>query len=251
MTQKPKILIPLAIIREPANSPVPLHFVRETYLNKLATHGMIPVFVSAVMPQEDIDRIYAEANGVLCTGGADINPSIYGATPHAKTDPGDIRRDNLELAIIRRAIADKKPFLGICRGAQMLNVATGGTLMQHLPDVYPTENHDDSDSYEGMLSPNNGHALVIKPGTKAAKIIGKTETRVSSGHHQAAEKIGKDLVVSATSPAGVIELLEHTDPNYFCFGLQSHPECCAPTEEKRGDLEGFFTELAKAAAQTL
>lgn len=234
-------------MRESTDSLVPLHFARETYIQKIVDLGLIPIFISALFPQEDIDALYNECSGVLLMGGSDINPELYGAKKNIKTEPGDIRRDLLEINLARRSIADKKPFLGICRGAQVLNVATGGTLIQHLPDLYPTENHDDSGSYDGMLNPENGHSIILRAGTKAEKIINKPEIRVSSAHHQAADRIGKNLTAAGISLAGVVEILEYADPNYFCFGLQSHPECCNPKEKERGELEKFFLAFAKEA----
>ena len=234
---------------EEKGAPMPIHFVRETYIQKLIAHGLTPLFVSPAMPEAMIDELYAEADGVLLTGGSDINPDIYGAARHPKTEPGDIRRDTCEIRLTKKAIADRKPFLGICRGHQILTIATGGTLIQHLPDLYPNELHADVTSYYDMLKPSNGHPVKIVAGSKTDALIKKPEIFVTSAHHQATEKVGSGLRIAATSPAGVIEIIEHTDPGYFCFGIQSHPECCAATAtdgvDKSG-LEVFFTEFAKA-----
>lgn len=244
-----KVLVPLALTLESPNAPQPIHFARETYIQKLVAHGLTPIFISPVMSEAMIDSLYAETGGLLLMGGSDINPELYAASKHAKTEPGDIRRDQCEIRLVRKAIADRKPILGICRGHQILVVATGGTLIQHIPDVYPTENHADVQSYYDMLKPEHGHPITIVPGTKVTNLIGTSDIVVTSAHHQAAGTIGPDFRVAGTSPAGVIEIIEHTDPDYFCFGVQSHPECCTKESSARmgkEKLEIFLSAFAAA-----
>lgn len=245
-----KILVPLALMPEIKNAPLPIHFVRENYIHKLTSYGLIPIFVSPAFPRKIVNKLSEEADGLLCMGGPDLEPALYGEKRHPKTVTDDPRRDQLELDLVRCALKDKKPILAICRGIQTLNVAAGGTLIQHLPDRYPQEIHANVANYYKMVSPKNAHPPIqIKKGTKAFTLIKKSEIAVISAHHQAVSKLGRNLRVSAASRAGVIELIEHVDPNYFCFGIQSHPECCMATPvdgvDKSG-LEIFFAEFAKA-----
>ncbi len=246
-----KVFVPLAIMRLVPNSIAQLNFIRETYITKLFRYDLIPILVPVNAPQSFIDQAYRESGGILIMGGGDISPTLYGATPHSKTVPDDIQRDKLELAIIKRALNDRKPILGICRGCQMLAVATGGTLNQHLPDIVPAEKHsvDEGGTYENLTDAENGHDVLIKADTRARELLGKEKIRVTSGHHQSIKNTGNLFTVSGESPAGIIEIIEHRDSSYFCFGLQSHPECCNADfsgNENKDNLDIFFEEFKKA-----
>jgi putative glutamine amidotransferase len=213
-----------------------LSVVRESYLKKCARHRLLPLIVSPDMSKESVLELYRLSSGVLFLGGADIEPSLYGRKKHPETHPPELERDHLEIALFRRAFSDRKPFLGICRGAQLMAVASGGTLVQHLPDI-TDENHNST--YEGLKS-GKKHSVTISPDTRLAQIVGKENGSVNSAHHQAVEDIPETLRVSARSSAGVIEAIEAR--NHFCIGLQSHPEM-----EEDGIYEPVFAAFREAA----
>ncbi|HMO01518.1 MAG TPA: gamma-glutamyl-gamma-aminobutyrate hydrolase family protein [Oligoflexia bacterium] len=217
------------------------HACASTYVKKCARYGLIPLFVSPLMTPEQIAAIYKLAGGLLLLGGEDIKPSLYNEEPHQETKAQDTGRDELELTICKMALKEEKPILGICRGCQLLTVASGGSLIQHLPDI--TSINHNSESYAALVN-KNAHKIAIQKNSKAHKIINKEIANVNSGHHQAAKTIGKDFIVSARSISDNIpEIIEHIKSDYFCFGVQSHPEAM-----EDGDLEGFFGAFAKAVA---
>lgn len=231
-----KILIPLASKNlkngEPINN---IEMVRETYIKKILKYGLMPIFVSSLLPKEAIEELYKEAGGILFMGGTDVSPEFYGGTPDPETQVNEPARDNLEIFLCRLALKDKKPILGICRGAQLLAVASGGKLIQNIPDI-TQEIH--KGTYEGLSLP--AHPVRIEDGSRAKDIIGKDEVMANSAHHQAVSDPGADLVVVGRTPAGIVEVIEHKDRNYFCFGIQSHPEA------EDGPFEPFFKTFAGA-----
>lgn len=155
-------------------------------------------------------------SGLLLMGGTDVNPKRYGATPRPETDQPDDERDAIELELIREAIEKDVPILAICRGLQLLNVYHGGTLIQHLG----LERHDPNTDDKSAAA----HEIQIEPGTELEKIAGNTRWAVNSRHHQAVEKVGGSLVVSARDLEGdIVEALERRDRS-FVLAVQWHPE---------------------------
>jgi putative glutamine amidotransferase len=168
----------------------------------------------------------------VITGGRDLNPAKYGQDRAALTDEPDSLRDETEEALLKAAIDNNFPFLGICRGAQLLNVVMGGTLIQHLPDVIGTEKYQIE---KGVFNPVS---VQIEPGNKLFEMVGPEVQNALMYHHQAVDELGKDLVVTARTTDGVIEGLEL--PNHrFGVAVQWHPE---------QDLEDLriFTSFIKA-----
>lgn len=239
-----KILVPLAISRkEPGSSSraySPLHFARESYLGRLVSHGMVPLIVSSVMSESGIDQLYELANGVLFMGGEDVDASRYAEVNHPANEP-DPERDRLEFYIMRKVLQQRLPFLGICRGAQVLAVASGGSLVQHVPDLGLTERHGNGvDVSEHAKDPT--HEVLIEPGSKSHILLGIESATVNSSHHQSVKSLGKDMRVAARSPQGVVEIIEHSDPSFFCFGVQCHPE-----RMESHPFDKFFDALKRAA----
>ncbi len=167
----------------------------------------LPDAVAAVL-----DRLDA----LVVTGGADLDASRYGAEPHPHNDEPKSVRDEWELALVAGALERGMPFLGICRGAQVLNVARGGTLIQHVPDVVGHKAHEGEGDQFGSV-----HVTTV-PGTKVADLQ-PSDSEVPVYHHQAIDALGRGLVVSARSEYGIVEAVE--DPAAaFCLGVQWHPE---------------------------
>jgi putative glutamine amidotransferase len=233
-----KVLVPLASIKLTPETIAPIDGARQTYIKKLIHYNLLALFVSPLFEKEAVDELYDLSDGVLCMGGYDIDPVHYGEKSHPKNDTPDKKRDELELYILKKVLEDKKPYLGICRGCQALAIASGGKLYQHVLEHYPNENHS-ATSYEDLAKIS--HSVQIIPDTKLFKIINKKKIDVNSAHHQAISKPGKNMKISAVSPEGVVEAIEHTDKNFFCIGIQSHPEAL-----DKGDLEPLFKAFASS-----
>ena len=185
----------------------------------------------AQAPDELLDRIDA----LLLAGGEDIDPATYGASPHPRTGPSWPERDRFELALTHRAIERGLPVLGICRGMQMLNVALGGTLHQHLPDVTGDERHRHS---PGVYS---DHDVRLEPGSLAARAVGAERTAVKSSHHQGVAELGEGLRASGWSePDRLVEAIEAPDQQ-FALGVLWHTE-----EDERARIIGALVEAARA-----
>ncbi len=236
-----KILVPLAIFDD--KKYFPTHGIRDSYLRKLISYNIEPILLPTTLPINIVKKYYENCSGVLLMGGGDINPSYYGKEIENKTNIEVPKRDEVELEIAKWAVADKKPFLGICRGLQVLNVSQGGTLTQHLPDKFPDEKHGLSEggNYDDLRGANCAHIINIEKESKLEKILEKSQVTVPCGHHQCIEKIGTDLKIGAMSPLGVVESIEHIDPNYFCLGVQFHPEVY-----ENGELEPIFKNFFEA-----
>jgi putative glutamine amidotransferase len=183
--------------------------------------------------------VIASVDGVLLTGGGDVQPALYGATPHPTYDPAEPGRDEYEIELVRRAIEADLPIFAICRGIQVLNVARGGTLIQDIPDeVGTTVDHRVKEprfaiAHEVWLTSNS-----LLERTLRERLEDADSLAVNSRHHQAAKDAGEGLAVAATAPDGVIEALE--DPGRrFCVGVQWHPENFWRTGEFRELFEAF------------
>jgi putative glutamine amidotransferase len=159
-------------------------------------------------------------DGLLLSGGADINPKLYGQERISESDAADDARDQLEIRLLREALAADVPVLAICRGLQLFNVACGGTLIQHLAS---TEVHRQKPGNAEPGKHPSAHRVWVAPNTRLAGIVGGGGMDVNSRHHQAVETIGQGLLVSAISDDGVIEALEKPDAA-FAVAVQWHPE---------------------------
>lgn len=181
-----------------------------------------------------------EVDGILLPGGDDVLPSLYGADPHPTFDAAEPGRDAYELELATRAGDADLPLFAICRGIQVLNVARGGTLVQDIPSELP-----DAIPHEVRDTPFTiAHDVWVSEGTLLHTLLRERidgdACPVNSRHHQAVQKVGSGLVVSATAPDGVIEAVE--DPSKrFCVGVQWHPENFYRTGEFRALFEAFIT----------
>ena len=165
-------------------------------------------------PDEILDRI----DGLVLTGGCDIDPGTYGAPRHAETGGTSPERDEFEITLARAALERDMPLLGICRGMQLLNVALGGGIEQHLPDVVGSERHRHT---PGAFA---DHHVRIEPGSLAERVVGRDQEAVKSHHHQAVDGLGEGLVASGWSAEdGVVEAIEQPDRR-FALGVLWHPE---------------------------
>ena len=209
------------------------------YADSVIRAGGIPLLI----PPNDTDwqTLWPLLDGIISTGGTDVAPRHYNSNSHnPKIQAEAPERDAAEIALIRHAAAAKnKPVLCICRGMQVLNVALGGTLHAHIPDIREQDIHR---SKEGSWS---RHDCYVETDTQLANIMGTENVNTFSGHHQAIDRIADELKVVATAPDGIIEALtSHSHP--WLIGVQWHPEKSAaidPTQQR------IFDELVKAAAK--
>jgi putative glutamine amidotransferase len=218
-------------------SKLPWYALRRNYAATIAEAGAVPILLPHELGRvEDyLDRL----DGLVVTGGAfDVDPALFGAATKHPTVKTKDARTAFELAILKGALKRNLPVLGICGGQQLLNVALGGTLIQHIPDE--VENALAHEQPNPRTEP--GHMVRVAPGTLLRKITGRATLAVNSAHHQAAKKIGKGVVVNAVAEDGVIEGIEH--PKYrFCLGVQWHPEYLIDPGDRR-----IFAAFVAAAA---
>jgi putative glutamine amidotransferase len=186
----------------------------EPYIRGLSDAGALPVLLPPV--GEAAAAVVARLDAVVFTGGGDLGPSWYGGNSHPSIYGGNDDRDRTELAIIAAADEQNTPVLAICRGIQVLNVARGGTLHPHLPDVVGHERHGGGRGEYGR------HHVVVTAGSRLASAVGVERLDVATHHHQAIDRLGRGLVVTATADDGTIEAVE--DPTRFFVGVQWHPE---------------------------
>ncbi len=192
----------------------PATLVPQNYIDAVTAGGGIPIALPAV---DDPDAVLERIDALILIGGPDVDPHRYGAAPHEMTRPASRRRDAFEFAILKGAQLREMPVLAICRGVQVLNVARGGSLYQHLPDVVGSDRHAASPGHFGTVQ------IDVVASSRLAGILGDQPVAVECAHHQGIDRLGVGLTVSATSADGVIEGVE--DPSmHFMVGVQSHPE---------------------------
>lgn len=222
MTEPPttRPVIGLTLDSEPPGgySSMPWYALRENYCAAVSCAGGLPVLLP-----HDAERASAYLgliDGLVVTGGAfDVDPVLFGARGrHASVTTKDARTA-FELVALEGALARDMPVLGICGGQQLLNVALGGTLIQHIPDeVKNALAHEQPNPRTEV-----GHAVHVEPGTLLHRIVAADRLQVNSAHHQAVRETGPGVVVDAWAPDGVVEGIE--DPSRrFCLGVQWHPE---------------------------
>lgn len=209
------------------------------YLSAIERAGGLPV----VLPPLDhatIGPMLDRLDGLCLSGGPDLDPHTYGQPPHNLLGETEPDLDAWELVLALEADARQLPTLGICRGAQALNVARGGTLHQHVADVFgATVGHRQLE-----LGCIPTHIVVVDDDTRLAEITGSGELAVNSFHHQAVDRLGRDLQAAAYAPDGVVEAIEDVDGNGFFLGVQWHAEGLVD-DARHGAL---FAELVTQAA---
>lgn len=220
---------------------IPTDGLPHAYLSAIELAGGAPVlFPSLQVHLDEPERLLDRIDGLFLSGGRDIDAELYGSEPHPANDEPLRIRDELEIELARLARERGMPIFGACRGMQLLNVALGGTLEQHLGDRVDLAPHRD------VYGVHTAHPVAIAPGTLLGRITHDEEFEISSHHHQAVDRLGDGLVASASAPDGVIEAIEATDGS-FCLGVQWHPE-------ERLDPEGIaliraFVDASRAWAQ--
>jgi putative glutamine amidotransferase len=188
------------------------------YPEAIERAGGVPLVVPPLRP-ETLGPLLDRVDGVCLTGGPDVQPSAYGAQPHEALGPTEPRIDALELALVRGADQRGLPILAICRGMQVLNVARGGTLHQHLPDVVGDELRHRQEEHTSIAT----HDVTTAPRSTVRRALGGSPIAVNSFHHQAVRELGRGLVATAWAPDGTIEAVEESGSR-LVLGVQWHAE---------------------------
>jgi len=188
------------------------------YMRAVELAGGLPVAVSPLAP-DGVEALLEHLSGLLLTGGPDLDPGVYGAEPHAELGPVDRSVDEFEIAMCRQADGQGLPILGICRGAQVLNVARGGTLHQHLPDL-PGDILEHRQPEPGNRTTQE---VMVAPDSRLAGTTGGGPVKVNTFHHQAIDRPGIGLRPVAWAGDGVVEAIEGED-GPFVLGVQWHAE---------------------------
>jgi putative glutamine amidotransferase len=238
--QKPIIGIPcFAMVR--ADTGRPIYASNQTYAQAVAHAGGIPVLIPSLADLPDVSAINGWLDGLLLAGGSDLDPSLYGEAPAPESSAPELERDRLELDLIRLALDQDLPILGVCRGLQVLNVARGGSLYQHIP----TERPSGIDHVQAGQPKRTyiAHSISVEPGSRLAGILGDglTDTGVNSFHHQAVKRLGEGLKVTAVAEDGVVEAVELAD-SPFVVAVQYHPEELVVTDSGSRRLFSAFVQ---------
>jgi gamma-glutamyl-gamma-aminobutyrate hydrolase PuuD len=214
-----------------------------TYVAALLRAGVQPLVVPPV-PTDDPDALLRGLSGLVLAGGGDIDPRRYGAEPHSSVYGVDDGRDELEVALVHAAVAARLPVLAICRGLQVVNVACGGTLWQHLPDREGIDVHGDPTA--ATASRSTRHEVEVAPGTRLAEAAGATRLGdCVSHHHQGVAELGDGLVPVAWTADGMVEGLETTGEAWL-VAVQWHPEVTAAEDPVQQRLFEAFAGKVRA-----
>lgn len=190
-------------------------FLYTDYFDAIVRAGGLPVLVPFLEDPADLEQALAGCDAVLLTGGGDLAPSSYGASPHEATRAAQKRRLDFDLALAKAVLDRDMPVFGICMGAQLLNVAAGGTLIQHLET---SATHQQNARAAEIV-----HQVTVVPGSLLARILGEEPLGVNSTHHQAVNNVAPGFAVSAHAPDGTIEAIERPGTP-LTFAVQWHPE---------------------------
>ncbi|MFB5198470.1 gamma-glutamyl-gamma-aminobutyrate hydrolase family protein [Neobacillus sp. KR4-4] len=242
MNKKPVIGITGAYVKH--NEYMEGVYVHHDYHKSVAANGGIPVILPYINPEMAIETI-ALCDGIILSGGEDVDPKLFGQDPHPHLGPTTPERDVAEIAMVKFALENNIPILAICRGVQILNVALGGTLIQDIPSQVkePIQHNQKIDRSRET------HWVTIATDSKLFEMVGSERVRVNSLHHQAIDKVANDLRVVAQSSDGIVEAVEYIHPTTFTIGVQWHPESMASTNHEMNNLfKDFINSMVKVPA---
>ncbi|GKV56686.1 gamma-glutamyl-gamma-aminobutyrate hydrolase [Sporosarcina sp. NCCP-2222] len=197
----------------------PKQFLHDAYIRAIIQAGGVPLLVPAGVGQ-DVKRIEESLDGLVLSGGDDVDPYLFGEEPHPQIGKVTPERDEMEMALARQFLSADKPILGICRGMQLLNIVCGGTVYQDLTaqHVEPLIQHK-----QQAAKSHASHAVTLTKDSILHRLAARNEIRVNSFHHQAVRDVASPFVVTGQSTDGVIEAMESTK-HRFVLGVQWHPE---------------------------
>jgi putative glutamine amidotransferase len=232
-------LIGITTSRRPSPTGIPLITTPEAYVQAVSQAGGTPVLIPLGLPEEALRDVLIPLAGVLFSGGGDIDPQFFGAQMHPKVASVDGDRDRVEMTLVHQAVNIGMPFLGICRGIQVINVALGGSLYTHITDQLPgaLEHQESSKPRDEFV-----HAVEIQPESRLMEILGSSPQQVNTIHHQGIRQLAPGLVATAHAPDGLIEACELPD-HPFGLAVQWHPEWLTAHAPTRA----LFTAFIQAA----
>ncbi|MFN2602685.1 MAG: gamma-glutamyl-gamma-aminobutyrate hydrolase family protein [Gemmatimonadaceae bacterium] len=223
-----------------------VHRVRlnTAYVKALELAGLIPIIIPPLSDARSAASVIAATDGLVLTGGEDVDPALYGQTPHERLSTVNRSRDETEIALVRAAREARKPVLAICRGPQLLNVALGGTLIQDIGSCVPGALDHDANGVHDVRDVRV-HEVNIEPNSRVAAAIGQTHISVNSLHHQSILDPAPGLKVTARAPDGIIEAVESDDEDWWALAVQWHPEEMTDSPEPwdRGIFRAFRDRL--------
>lgn len=212
-----------------------------TYSRGVEKAGGLPVVLPLTTDKETLSETLSRLDGLLLTGGPDLDPSFFGEEPWPRLGAISPDRDTMELHLTKQALSRDMPLFGICRGIQTLNVAAGGSLIQDIPSAVkePLKHRQEAPRWHGS------HSVAMVAGSRLAAILGVDSLRVNTFHHQAVQDLAEGFAVAAHAPDGVIEAIESTR-HRFAIGVQWHPE---GMWERHSVQLRLFSALVRAASQ--
>jgi putative glutamine amidotransferase len=237
---KNRPLIGITVYKGQSATGLPIAALQTAYIQAIRQAAGLPVLIPNQLSREEWMELYPRLGGILFTGGGDIETPLFNGTHHPAVAEVDEERDALEIPLLRAAAGDGKPFLGICRGLQVTNVALGGSLYTHLPDQLPRAVQHDW--HEGYARSYLAHPVRIEEGSQLADLLGEPLLQVNSLHHQGIKDLSPELHAVAFAPDGLIEAVEL--PHHpFGLAVQWHPEWLTD-QAAMGRLFAAFVEAA-------
>jgi len=223
--------------------------MNQRYVHAVMAAGGVPVLIPLLAEDPaTLREIYERLDGVLVPGGVDIDPAFYRTDRHRDLGRLDPARDTSEMVMTRWAVKEGKPFLGLCRGLQVLNVALGGTLWQDIADERADSIKHDYYPTAGFQRDHLAHSVEIRGDSRLGAALGGGMVPVNSMHHQGIRELSSRLVATATAPDGLIEGAEATDDN-FAVGVQWHPEMYSNGAPSTGRLFDAFIAAARGESR--
>jgi putative glutamine amidotransferase len=212
------------------------------YFEAVCQAGGLPVVMPPFAREAEIASFLETVDGFVLSGGLDLDPRRSGQPTHSSIQPMAERREESDRILVRMLLKRRMAMLGIGVGMHQINVACGGTLFLHLPEDQPRA----LPHYDPSCQGPHRHAVLLQTGTHMEEFYGDGEILVNSAHHQAVKQVGSGLRISAQAPDGVIEAIETVDPNWFCIGVQWHPESETASALDMQLFEGFVQACTRA-----
>jgi putative glutamine amidotransferase len=220
---------------------LPTVMLLQAYVRAITQAGGIPIAIPSMLAEGGWQVLYERLDGIMFSGGGDISLDYFDGQPHPRIDEVDLLRDSIELDLFQAVVQDGKPFLGICRGIQTVNVGLGGTLYTHLPEQFSTTiDH----TYPGHMRTVIVHEVKVEEGTHLAEVVGEPILKVNSLHHQGLKDISPALRVTGYAPDGLVEAVELPE-HPFGLAVQWHPEWLTDQQPTRNLFRAFVEAAEK------
>lgn len=240
MAGRPVIGVPTQTLEEVPGELPRCWVMSQKYVTTLASVGAVPFIIPLLDDMVTLRAIYDQLDGIFLCGGLDVDPSNYNGHRHPLTGRTDLDRDRTELQLVKWAMVDEKPVFGVCRGIQIINVASGGTLYQDITNEVPDTMKHDYFPVQGRYPRDLLiHSIQVDEESTLGRMLGVRSAKVNSMHHQSIENLGAGLAPTAWAPDGVIEAVESQGEHYM-MGVQWHPEELAATDPRMRRLFANF-----------